>query len=123
MQMKTILVVDDSVAIRQLMELTLTREGYVVVSAASGAEALAELASVSVDMVITDINMPNMDGIELIRKIRALHHCRFIPVVILTADGGMERKQEGRSVGATALIVKPFEPGELIRVVKSVLGQ
>ena len=121
---KTILVVDDSETVRQVLQLTLTNAGFAVIEAVDGSDALVKLADAgSVDMVVTDLNMPNIDGLELIRKIRAEGGRRFLPIVMLTTESSEAKKQAGREAGASGWIVKPFKPEQLLKVVKMVLGQ
>ena len=120
---KNILVVDDSETVRQVLQLTLSNSGYNVVEAVDGAEALEKLADMkSVDMIVTDLNMPNIDGLQLIKEIRAAGNHRFTPIVMLTTESSEEKKQAGREAGASGWIVKPFKPEQLLKVVKMVLG-
>lgn len=122
MTKKTILSVDDSASIRQMVALALERNGYAVAQAGDGQEGLNRLKGGGIDLVITDINMPRMDGIELIRQVRALPGFKFLPIVILTTESEDAKKQAGRAAGATAWIVKPFNQEQLVAVVKKVLG-
>ncbi len=117
---KTIMTVDDSASVRQMVGFTLKNEGYNVVEASDGKDALAKLKG-KIDMIVTDLNMPNMDGIELIRNVRANPSYKFIPIVMLTTESQASKKQEGKSAGATGWIVKPFKPDQLLSVVKKVL--
>jgi two-component system chemotaxis response regulator CheY len=120
---KCVLVVDDSETVRQVLQLTLSNAGYDVIEAEDGDDALTKLASVpAVDMLITDLNMPKMDGLELIEKIRADKKHRFTPIVMLTTESSEEKKRAGREAGASGWIVKPFKPEQLLKVVKMVLG-
>lgn len=119
---KKIMTVDDSSSVRQMVGLTLKDAGYDVSEGVDGADALAKLKAAPVDMVITDLNMPNMDGIQLIRELRALPQFKFTPIVMLTTESQGSRKQEGKAAGATGWIVKPFKPDQLIGVIKKVLG-
>lgn len=119
---KCILVVDDSETVRQVLQLTLTNAGFDVVEAEDGLEALDKLAHNSVDMMITDLNMPNMDGLDLIKKVREDGAHRFTPIVMLTTESSEEKKLAGRKAGASGWIVKPFKPEQLLKVVKLVLG-
>jgi two-component system, chemotaxis family, chemotaxis protein CheY len=119
---KTILSVDDSASIRQLVVFTLEKEGYEVVSAVDGQDALVKAKAQAVDMVITDLNMPNVDGIELIQALRADPTFKFMPIVMLTTESAMNKKDAGKLAGATGWIVKPFKPEQLIAVVKRLLG-
>lgn len=119
--MKTIMTVDDSASLRQMVSLVLRGGGYEVVEAADGLEALSKLNGQDLDLFLSDINMPKMDGIELTRKLRAMPQYKFVPIVLLTTESHPEKKQEGKSAGATAWIVKPFNPDQLLAVVKKVV--
>ncbi|MBE0425796.1 MAG: response regulator [Nitrospirae bacterium] len=119
---KRILTVDDSASMRQMLNFTLTSAGYDVTEAVDGVDALEKLNGEPVNMLIADINMPNMDGIELIRKVRANAVYKFVPIIILTTESQSTLKGEGKAAGATGWIVKPFTPSQLIAVVKKVLG-
>ena len=118
--MKTIMTVDDSASVRQMVAFTLKNAGYSVIEASDGKDALSKIGT-KVDMVITDLNMPNMDGISLIKALRAMPACKFIPIVMLTTESQAGRKQEGKDAGATGWIVKPFKPEQLLSVVQKVL--
>jgi two-component system, chemotaxis family, chemotaxis protein CheY len=118
---KTILTVDDSASVRQMVKFTLADAGYSVIEAVDGKDALAKLAA-PVNLVITDLNMPNLDGIGLIRSVRANPACKGIPIIMLTTESQEARKQEGKAAGATGWIVKPFTTQQLLAVVKRVLG-
>ena len=119
---KTILTVDDSKSIRQVVSFTLQEAGYNVIEACDGQDALQKIGSSSLHMVVTDLNMPNLDGIGLIKKIRADQNNKFIPIIMLTTESQNEKKMEGKTAGATGWIVKPFNPEQLLAVVKKVLG-
>lgn len=119
---KTILTVDDSASVRMMVSFTLKENGYSVIEAADGKEGLSKMNETQVDLVITDLNMPNLDGIGLIRGIRATPENRFTPIIMLTTESQDGRKQEGRAAGATGWIVKPFRPEQLVAVVRKVLG-
>ena len=119
--MAIVLAVDDSKSMRDMVSLTLRQAGFDVVEAADGQQALGLARGKAVNLVITDINMPNMDGITLIRELRALPSYRFTPILTLTTESGPARKQEGKVAGATGWIVKPFQPQQLIDTVKKVL--
>ena len=121
--MHTVLMVDDSAAIRKMVEHTLVTAGYRVVTAEDGDIALDLAKSVDpFELVITDVNMPNMDGISLIRELRALDKYQFRPILVLTTESSTEKKMEGKSAGATGWIVKPFVPDQLVDVVQKVLA-
>lgn len=117
---KSILVVDDSVTMRQTIATALEKEGYNVSLANDGMDALHKLSGGRFHVIITDINMPNMDGITLIQEIRKLPAHRFTPIIVLTTESQPEKKEEGKSAGATGWIVKPFKPEQLVAVVKKV---
>lgn len=120
--MKTILAVDDSNSLRQMVVFTLKQAGYNVVEAADGNDALGQARNKSTDLVLTDVNMPGMDGITLVRELRALPAYRFTPILVLTTEAGPEKKQEGKAAGATGWLVKPFSPEQLLSTIKRVLG-
>ena len=119
---ETIMTVDDSASIRQMVTFTLKQAGYAVVEAVDGQDALDKLQTATVQMIITDLNMPNLNGIELIRAVRANPAHRFVPIVMLTTESQAEIKQEGKEAGATGWIVKPFKPDQLLAVIRKVLG-
>ena len=116
-----IMTADDSASIRQMVSFTLKDAGYEIIEAVDGKDALSKLDGRTVHMMITDLNMPNMDGIELIRHVRARSEFKFIPIIMLTTESQAGKKQEGKAAGATGWIVKPFKPAQLIAVVKKVL--
>lgn len=120
---KSILIVDDSETVRQVLQLALGNAGYQVVEAEDGFDALGKLSEAQVDMLITDLNMPNMDGLELIKKVREGGQHKFTPIVMLTTESSEEKKKAGREAGASGWIVKPFKPEQLLKVVKLVLGE
>ena len=119
---KVIMTADDSASVRQMVGFTLKDAGYEVVEAVDGRDALSKLNGSGVNMLITDLNMPNMDGIELIRQVRTQQEFKFMPIVMLTTESQASKKQEGKSAGATGWIAKPFKPEQLVAVVKKVLG-
>lgn len=118
---KTILTADDSASVRQMVAFTLKGAGYQVIEASDGEDALSKLDRSKVHMVITDLNMPKLDGIGLIKKVRSNPKYRFIPIIMLTTESQASKKQDGRKAGATGWIVKPFKPDQLLAVVKKVL--
>jgi two-component system chemotaxis response regulator CheY len=105
-----------------MVSFTLRNAGYDVVEAVDGQDGLSKANGASLNMVITDLNMPNMDGIALIRSLRGIDAFKFIPIVMLTTESQAEKKQEGKAAGATGWIVKPFNAEQLLAVVKKVLG-
>jgi two-component system, chemotaxis family, chemotaxis protein CheY len=118
---KKILAVDDSPTIRQLVKMTLSRAGYEVTEAEDGAKGLQKASAEAFDMVLSDINMPQMTGIEMLRCLRKLDQYKFTPIVLVTTESQPEKKAEGKAAGATGWIVKPFEPDQLLAVVTKVL--
>jgi len=120
---KVIMTVDDAASVRQMVIFTLEEAGYEVKEAVNGLDALKKINSSAIDMLITDLNMPKMDGIELIRKVRAIPRIKFIPIIMLSTESQAAKKQEGKKAGATGWIVKPFRPEQLVAVVKKVLGE
>jgi len=119
--MKKILAVDDSASMRQMVGFTLKKAGFDVIEAKDGSEALEIAKGESFDAVISDVNMPVMDGITLIRELRALPAYKFTPMLMLTTESGLDKKTEGKAAGATGWIVKPFNPDQLLAVIKKVI--
>ncbi|MCP4111725.1 MAG: response regulator [Desulfobacteraceae bacterium] len=120
-QRHTIIVVDNSEAVRELISFTLEEEGYNTVKAEDGCDALTKMNDTKADMMFTDLNMPNMDGIELVRQVRARPGYKFLPIIIVTTVSDPSVKQQAKTAGATAWITKPFKGEQLLRVVKKVL--
>lgn len=118
----SILAVDDSPSMRQMVSFTLQSAGYDVLMANDGVEAL-EIAEKSpdVNLVLTDVNMPNMDGITLVKHLRGLEDYKFKPILILTTESSVEKKMMGKEAGATGWIVKPFDPEQLLNTLHRVL--
>ncbi len=119
---KVILCVDDSASIRQMVKLTLSGAGYQVVQAGDGAEGLAKARETTVNLVVTDLNMPVMNGLGLIRELRKLAAYRGVPIIFLTTESDASLKQEAKAAGATGWITKPFQQEQLVGVVRKVLG-
>lgn len=119
---KTILTVDDSASIRQMVMFTLKTSGYSVVEAVDGQDGLQKAKSQTFSLILTDQNMPKMDGLTLIRNLRTLPGYKTTPILMLTTEASDSMKAEGRAAGATGWLVKPFDPQRLIEVVKKVLG-
>jgi len=117
-----ILAVDDSVSMRQMVSFTLKGAGYEVEEAADGQQALTIAKGGKFNLVISDVNMPVMDGITLIKELRSLADYKFTPILMLTTESTSDKKQEGKSAGATGWIVKPFNPDQLLATVKKVVG-
>jgi len=120
--MAKILAVDDSASMRQMVSFTLKAAGHTVTDANDGQQALNIAKTQSFDLVLTDVNMPIMDGLTLTKELRALPNYRFTPILVLTTEAGMDKKQAGRSAGATGWLVKPFNPDQLLATIKKVLG-
>ncbi len=120
---KTILTADDSASMRQILRFSLTGAGFGVVAAEDGQEALVRLKAQRVDLLITDLNMPNLDGIGLIRAVRSLDAYKFIPIIMLTTESHPDLKQAGKAAGASGWITKPFAAEQLISVVHRLLGR
>jgi two-component system chemotaxis response regulator CheY len=119
---KKILAVDDSISIRKSIEFTLGQSGYAVTEAVDGVDGLAKAKAEKFDLVITDINMPNMGGIELTKQLRQVEGYKFVPIIALTTEDQQSKMQEGKAAGATGWIVKPFTADKLIAVVKKIIG-
>ncbi|ELP5726911.1 response regulator [Vibrio vulnificus] len=119
--MVKILAVDDSVSIRQMVSHTLKDAGYEVETANDGSDALNKSKLTKFDVVISDVNMPNMGGFELVRAMRSIPQYKFIPILMLTTETSPEKKMEGKSAGATGWLVKPFNPDTLLKTLKRVL--
>lgn len=119
--MKKVLIVDDSVSMRQMVGFTLREGGFEVMEAEHGQDALDKLGSRSVDLVITDLNMPVMDGITLIRNLRKQPTMKSKPILMLTTEGLASKKEEGKAAGATGWIIKPFDPEKLLQTIAKVL--
>ena len=118
--MQSILAVDDSVAMLQMVAFTLKGAGYEVIEAVDGLDALEKVRGRTVDVILTDQNMPRMTGLELTRSLRSQERFRVTPILILTTESAEETKQAGRAAGATGWIVKPFDPGKLLEVIRKV---
>lgn len=119
---KTILAIDDSASIRQMVAFTLKSSGYEVVDAVDGMDGLEKAKGKVFDLILTDQNMPRMDGLTLIKSLRELPQYKTAPILMLTTESSDIMKQQGRAAGATGWLVKPFDPQKLIEVVKKVIG-
>jgi len=118
---RKVLVVDDSPSLRQLVSITLVRQGYAVVEAANGQEGLKQLGAGSFDVILTDLNMPVMDGIAFVQQLRTKPALKFTPVLLLTTETRDDQKAKARAAGATGWLTKPFEPVALLAALKKVL--
>ena len=119
--MQKVMIVDDSVSMRQMVGYTLRQGGFDVIEAEHGQDALDKLQSTTVDLIITDLNMPVMDGITLIQNVRKLPAMKTKPILLLTTEGLAAKKEQGKAAGATGWIVKPFDPEKLLQTVAKVL--
>ncbi len=119
---KTALIVDDSRTMRQMVAFTLTNAGFTVIQAEDGKDAVNKVsAGTKLDIIVTDLNMPEMDGITLIKELRRLTAYKFTPILMLTTESAMDKKKEGKEAGATGWIVKPFNPDTLLKTIAKVL--
>lgn len=114
---KTILIVDDSASLRQVVSMTLKSAGYGVIEACDGKDALAKLTGERVHLIISDVNMPNMDGITFLKEVKKNPQYRFTPVIMLTTEGSDDKKRLGQEAGAKAWMVKPFQPQQMLAAV------
>ena len=119
--MYLILAVDDSASMRQMVAFTLKGAGYAVVEAADGQEGLDRAREKNVNLVLTDQNMPRMDGLSLVKQLRGMPQYKATPILILTTESSDAMKAQGKAAGATGWLVKPFDPAKLIEVVKKVI--
>ena len=118
---KKILIVDDSESVRMIARIALREQGYEVVEAGNGVEALQKLEGDRVHLVVSDVNMPQMDGITLLKQIKAHPKHKFMPIIMLTTEAGQDKKDEGRAAGAKAWITKPFQPNVLVDAVAKLM--
>ena len=119
--MRTILVVDDSTTIRQVIIFCLKEAGYHIIEAVDGKDALEKLAKIQVDLLLTDLHMPNMGGFELVKEVRSIAKHKYFPILVVTNDTQLSSKAEGKALGVTGWILKPFEPEQLIKVIRKIL--
>ncbi|MDX9993802.1 MAG: response regulator [Rhodocyclaceae bacterium] len=119
---KSILAIDDSASIRQMVGFTLKSSGYEVVEAVDGMDGLDKAKGKTFNLILTDQNMPRMDGLTLIKTLRGLPQYKTVPILMLTTESSDAMKQQGRAAGATGWLVKPFDPQKLVEVVKKVIG-
>lgn len=118
---KTILLVDDSASVRKVAGIALTSAGYAVLEACNGQEALGKLTGEKIHLIISDVNMPVMDGITFLKEVKQHPSYRFTPVIMLTTEAGEDKKQEGRAAGAKAWIIKPFQPQNMLDAVSKLI--
>jgi two-component system chemotaxis response regulator CheY len=119
---KTIMTVDDSASVRMMVAFTLREAGYDVIEAVNGIDALEKLENQEINLIVADVNMPEMDGITMVKKIRSHSSHKFIPVIMLTTESHESIRKRGKEAGATGWIVKPFKPEQLLGVTRKVLG-
>jgi two-component system chemotaxis response regulator CheY len=118
---KTIMIVDDSISIRQVVGIALKGAGYDVIEGRDGKDALSKLTGQKIHLVISDVNMPNMDGISFVKALKQLPSYKFTPVIMLTTESQEEKKREGQAAGAKAWVVKPFKPEMLLGAVQKLV--
>ena len=118
---KTILIVDDSASLRQVVAIALKGAGYDVIEACDGVDALSKLNGVKVHLIISDVNMPNMDGITLVKEVKKLPNYKFTPIIMLTTESQEGKKAEGQAAGAKAWVVKPFKPEQMLAAVSKLI--
>jgi two-component system chemotaxis response regulator CheY len=118
---KTVMIVDDSSSLRQVVSIVLRGAGYEVLEAADGDEAVAQLDGRKINLIITDVNMPRMDGITLVREVKKLPSYKFTPIMMLTTVSDEGKKREGQAAGAKAWLVKPFVPAQMLTAVMKLL--
>ena len=118
---KTVLIVDDSASLRQVVSIALKGAGYDVLEGCDGQDALKKLDGRKVHLVVSDVNMPNMDGISFLKAMKQLPAYRFTPVIMLTTEAGEDKKKEGQAAGAKAWVVKPFQPAQMLAAVAKLI--
>ncbi|MBI5643263.1 MAG: response regulator [Deltaproteobacteria bacterium] len=118
---KTIMVIDDSASIRQVVNITLKKAGYDVIEACDGRDAIGKLQGQKVNLMICDVNMPNMDGISFLKNIKTSASYKFTPVIMLTTESQENKKQEGKMAGAKAWVVKPFKPEQMLEAISKLI--
>jgi two-component system, chemotaxis family, chemotaxis protein CheY len=118
---KTILIVDDSASLRQVVSISLKGAGYDVIEACDGVDALSKLDGRKIHLIISDVNMPNMDGLTFVSEAKKLPEYKFTPIVMLTTEAGEDKKQSGQAAGAKAWVVKPFQPAQMLTVVSKLV--
>lgn len=121
MSNKTILIVDDSISIRQVVSMTLKSAGYDVIEGCDGRDALTKLDGRKVHLIISDVNMPNMDGITFVKEVKKLANYKFTPIIMLTTESQESKKAEGQAAGAKAWVVKPFQPAQMLAAVSKLI--
>jgi len=118
---KSILIVDDSASVRQVVTIALSSAGYEVTEACDGVDALSKLNGKKFHLIISDVNMPNMNGISMVKEVKKMNNYRFVPIIMLTTEGAEDKKQQGKDAGAKAWIVKPFKPEKMLQAVSMLI--
>jgi two-component system, chemotaxis family, chemotaxis protein CheY len=118
---KTIMIVDDSASLRQVVSIALKGAGYNTIEACDGVDALKKLNGASVNLIISDVNMPNMDGISMVKEVKKLPAHKFTPIIMLTTESQADKKSEGQAAGARAWVVKPFQPQQMLAAVAKLI--
>lgn len=118
---KTIMIVDDSASLRQVVSIALKSAGFDVIEGCDGKDALAKLGGQKVHLIISDVNMPNMDGISFVKALKQRPEYKFTPVIMLTTEAGESKKAEGQAAGARAWVVKPFQPAQMLAAVAKLI--
>ena len=118
---KTILIVDDSASLRQVVGITLKGAGYSVIEACDGKDALGKLDGRKINLIISDVNMPNMNGIDFVMAAKQLPAYKFTPVIMLTTEAGEKMKAQGQAIGVKAWVVKPFQPAQMLTAVSKLI--
>ena len=119
---KTILIVDDSASLRQVVKLALSGAGYEVIEACDGVDALGKLDGRKIHLIISDVNMPNMDGITMVKEVKLKPDYKFTPIIMLTTESQEEKKAQGQAAGARAWVVKPFQPAQMLAAVSKLIA-
>ncbi|MES2207987.1 MAG: response regulator [Pseudomonadota bacterium] len=118
---KTILIVDDSASLRQVVSIALKGAGYDVLEACDGKDAIAKLTGQKIHLIISDVNMPNMDGITFVKAVKQMPNYKFTPIIMLTTESEESKKMEGQSAGAKAWVIKPFKPDQMLAAVSKLV--
>lgn len=118
---KTILIVDDSSSLRQVVAIALRGAGYEVIEGCDGQDAISKMNGVKIHLIISDVNMPNMDGISFVKEVKAMSNYKFTPIIMLTTESQQSMKEQGKAAGAKAWVVKPFKPDQLLNAVEKLV--
>lgn len=118
---KTIMIVDDSASLRQVVSIALKREGYDVVEASDGKDGLSKLNGQKIHLIVSDVNMPGMDGLTMVSEIKKMPKYKFTPIIMLTTEAGADKKEQGKAAGAKAWMVKPFKPEQMMDAVSKLV--